>query len=31
MVDKNIMERRRTRIESLVDGVDKERMQIKLL
>jgi amidophosphoribosyltransferase len=31
MVDKHIMERRRTRIESLVDGVEKERMQIKLL
>jgi amidophosphoribosyltransferase len=30
-VDKEIMERRRSRIESLVEGVDKEQAQIKLL
>ena len=31
LVDKNIMERRRQRIEGLVPGVDKEQKQIKLL
>lgn len=31
LVDKNIMERRRRRIEGLVPGVDKEQQQIKLL
>jgi amidophosphoribosyltransferase len=31
LMDKHIMERRRRRIESLVEGVDKEQMQIKLL
>ena len=31
LVDKHIMERRRERIESLVEGLDKEQMQIKLL
>jgi amidophosphoribosyltransferase len=31
MVDKHIMERRRARIEGLVDGLEKDAMQIKLL
>ena len=31
LVDKHIMERRRKRIEGLVEGLDKEQMQIKLL
>ena len=31
LVDKDIMERRRQRIEGLVPGVDKEQAQIKLL
>ena len=30
-VDKHIMERRRSRIEGLVEGIDKDAMQIKLL
>jgi amidophosphoribosyltransferase len=30
-VDKHIMERRRARIEGLVDGIEKDAMQIKLL
>ena len=31
VVDKHIMERRRARIEGLVEGIDKDAMQIKLL
>jgi amidophosphoribosyltransferase len=31
MVDKDIMDRRRRRIEGLVPALDKERKQIKLL
>jgi amidophosphoribosyltransferase len=31
VVDKNIMERRRARIEGLVEGLEKDAMQIKLL
>ena len=31
LVDKDIMDRRRQRIEGLVPGVDKEQKQIKLL
>ncbi len=30
MADKHIMERRRARVEPLLDGVEKEKMQIKL-
>jgi amidophosphoribosyltransferase len=30
-LDRNIMKRRRVRIESLADGIDKDAMQIKLL
>jgi amidophosphoribosyltransferase len=30
-VDKHIMERRRGRIEGLVEGLEKDAMQIKLL
>ena len=30
-VDKNIMKRRRARIEGLMDGLEKDAMQIKLL
>ena len=31
LVDKDIMDRRRQRIEGLVPGLDKEQKQIKLL
>jgi len=30
MVDKHIMERRRARVEPLLEGLEKEQMQIKL-